>query len=120
MAVNLRDEREQVCNMTLLIKDHKSWVPDSKGFPPSSPVVSGNSGLNCHLSELVSSIIEPIVFEESCREIDSTNHMLARINKINSTLATPTVEKISLPIDSNKSLSSQNEQIFESQLKKIF
>ena len=53
MSANLKDEGEQVCSMTLLVKDHKKWIPNAKEFPPSRPVISGNNGLNCHLSELV-------------------------------------------------------------------
>ena len=87
MATNLIDKGEQTCNMTLLIKDHKSWVPESNSFPPTRPVVAGNSGLNCHLSEIVSSIIEPIAFEESGNEVVSTNDILARLTKINDKLA---------------------------------
>ena len=87
MSTNLKDEGEQVCNMTLLVKDHKQWSPNTNEFPPTRPVVAGNSGLNCHLSEIVSSIIEPIAFEETGNEIDSTNDMLARIEKINKNLS---------------------------------
>ena len=42
MAKNLLDEGEQVCLMTLLVKDHKDWSPKSGKPPPSRPVVSGN------------------------------------------------------------------------------
>ena len=75
--------------MTLLMKDHTNWIFDGKTPPPSRPVVAGNSGLNCHLSELLSSIIEPVAFEESDNEIDSTDDMLARIKSINDTLNVP-------------------------------
>ena len=83
MAKNLKDEGEQVCQMSLLLKDHKLWSPGDPGPVPSRPVVAGNSSLNCHLSELISSIIEPVAFEESGRKIDSTDDMLVRITEIN-------------------------------------
>ena len=35
------------------------------------------------MSELISSIIEPVAFEESGRKIDSTDDMLVRITEIN-------------------------------------
>ena len=50
---------------------------------PSRPVVSGNTGLNCHLSELLSQILEPINSESSGAEIDSTCEMLKRIEDLN-------------------------------------
>ena len=72
--------------MTLLIKDHKSWSPGDRGPIPSRPVEAGNSGLNVHLSELISSVIEPVALEESEREIDSTDDMIIRILGINKQL----------------------------------
>ena len=83
MSTNLEDNGDQVCKMTLLIKDHKKWSPGSEGPPPSRPVISGNNGLNCHLSELISSIIEPVAYEENGKEIDSTDDMIAKIEQIN-------------------------------------
>ena len=83
MSTNLEDSGDQVCSMTLLVKDHKQWSPGSEGPPPSRPVVSGNNGLNCHLSELISAVIEPIAYEETGNEVDSTDDMLARIKEIN-------------------------------------
>ena len=35
MNTNLSDGGEQVCNMTLLLKDHKNWSIDSSTPPPS-------------------------------------------------------------------------------------
>ena len=93
MATNLVDNGEQVCKMTLLIKDHKKWSPGSEGPPPSRPVISGNSGLNCHLSDLISMVIEPIAYEASGNEIDSTDSMIARINRINKELLLPKCDK---------------------------
>ena len=69
MAKNVIDKGEQACPMILLIKDHKSWVPNFNEPPPSRPVVAGNCGLNSHLSELVSHIIEPITMESPGCEI---------------------------------------------------
>ena len=83
MARNVCDKGEQVCQMTLLIKDHKKWQEDSGKPIPSRPVVSGNSGLNCHLSELISLVIEPISFEHNGNEIDSTDDLIAKLNIIN-------------------------------------
>ena len=92
MAKNVLDKGEQVCSMVLLIKDHKSWSPDSETSPPSRPVVAGNCGLNSHLSELISHILEPITLEAPGCEIDSTSEMLSKIDKINCELANRKIE----------------------------
>ena len=89
MTKNLIDKGEQVCQMQLLLKDHKDWSEESGKAIPSRPVVSGNNGLNCHLSELVSLLIEPVAFEHSGSEVDSTDDMLAKINELNSKLSDP-------------------------------
>ena len=49
-------------------------------------MVAGNSGLNCHLSELISTIIEPVAFEETGHEVDSTDDLLSRIQCLNEKL----------------------------------
>ena len=51
----------EACPLWLLYKDHKSWE-SSKGTPPptSRPVMGGNSGMNTHLSEILSWILEPL------------------------------------------------------------
>ena len=50
------DKGEQVCQMALLIKDHKKWLCGSSGPIPSRRVISGNKGLNCHLWEIVAKL----------------------------------------------------------------
>ena len=92
MAKNVLDKGEQVCPMVLLIKDHKSWSPDSETPPPSRPVVAGNCGLNSHLSELISHFLELITLEAPGCEIDSTSEMLSKIDKINCELANRKIE----------------------------
>ena len=87
MAKNITDKGEQSCHMELLLKDHKGWVESSGKPPPSRPVVSGNTGLNCHLSELLSNVLEPITKEAPGSEIDSTKELLDKINKLNEKLS---------------------------------
>ena len=65
--------------MVLLIKDHKKWSVDS-GKPP--PVVSGNTGLNCHLSELLSHILELITSKYNGAEFDCTCQILKQIEDL--------------------------------------
>ena len=86
MGRNIIDKGEQVCPMVLLIKDHKAWSPESNSPPPSRPVISGNCGLNCHLSELISHVLEPITRESPGPEIDSTTEMLSKIDMFNESL----------------------------------
>ena len=50
-----------ICPMSLLYKDHKGWSPGGGSVPPTRPVVGGHRGINMHLSELVSDIIDPVV-----------------------------------------------------------
>ena len=69
--------------MSLLIKDHKKWDPNSNDPLPSRPVISGNNGLNRHLSEFLSLILEPIAMETDGLEIDSSNEMLSKIDELN-------------------------------------
>ena len=86
MHQNLLDKGEQSCAMSLLVKDHKQWSRDSGRPVPTRPVISGNSGLNCHLSELNSMIIEPPAFEHSGNEVDSTDDMIEKLGKLNAIL----------------------------------
>ena len=63
MLKNLLNHSLEVPEMSLLIKDHKSWRQDSDDPVPSRPVVSGNRGVNTHLSEILSELLEPLVLE---------------------------------------------------------
>ena len=83
MNINTHDEGAQTCGLQLLIKDHKGWSPSDGTVPPSRPVVSGNEGLNMHLSELVSKILEPIAEGSGRYEVNSTGHMLHKIDEMN-------------------------------------
>ena len=63
MKKNLVVSDLDVPEMAILIKDHKNWkYSDQKEGKkvPSRPVVSGNSTITTHLSELLSEIIEPV------------------------------------------------------------
>ena len=84
MLANLIDHGREVMEMILLCKDHKIW--DGNGPVPTRPVVSGNKGLNTHLSELLSEILEPVSFSIGGGEIASTEEALSRIEHINNTV----------------------------------
>ena len=73
-----------VCPMYLLYKDHKGWRWEDGGIPPTRPIASGNQGMNLHLSELISEIIEPVADEfEGGFETISTEDMQARFMNLN-------------------------------------
>ena len=69
--------------MSLLVKDHKSWSVDSGEPVPTRPVMSGNCTVNTHLSELISELIEPVVLEYEGAEVQSSEEVLALIDDLN-------------------------------------
>ena len=44
----------------LLFKDHKLWESSRGTPPPTRPVMGGNSGMNTHLSEILSWLLETL------------------------------------------------------------
>ena len=63
MVKNIQNHSLEVPEMALLIKDHKSWSGGANMPVPSRPVVSGNKGVNTHLSEMISEFLEPVILE---------------------------------------------------------
>ena len=77
-------EGMSVCPLTLLFKDHKGWTSDSGTVPPTRPVVGGHLGINLHLSEIVSDILDPVVANyRGGKEVISTEDMVARVEILN-------------------------------------
>ena len=72
------------CPVGLLYKDHKGWTPAKGGVPPTRHVVGGHVGINMHLSEIVSDIIESCVeyIPGGC-EVISTEDFLAQVEDVN-------------------------------------
>ena len=62
------------------------------------------------MSELLSKIVEPIAFEETGNEVDSTSDMLARIANINEKLSSkkPIIDNIEIPPKINVSQAKMN------------
>ena len=81
MMTNLQDYGREVPEMVLLCKDHKKW--NSNSPVPTRPVISGNKGINTHLSELLSELLEPVSFTIGGGEIASTEEALHKINNAN-------------------------------------
>ena len=50
----------EACPLWLLFKDHKLWESSKGTAPPTRPVMGGNSGMNTHLSEILSWLLEPL------------------------------------------------------------
>ena len=77
-------ETMATCPLSLLYKDHKGWASHMGTCPPTRPVVSGNMGMNIHLSEVVSDLIEPLVDKYmGGRESISTEDMIAKFMGLN-------------------------------------
>ena len=77
-------ESLSVCPVSLLYKDHKGWNPGSGSVPPTRHVAGGHVGMNLHLSELVSDILEPVVDTiKEGEEVISTEDMVANLEDIN-------------------------------------
>ena len=51
------------------------------------PVCSGNQGINRHLSEILSMILEPVGHVIGRSDIDSTSGLLAKIETLNKDLS---------------------------------
>ena len=72
-----------VAPMYLLFKDHKGWSLETGTPPPSRPVVSAGAGQNYHMSEIISTILEPIVKNwKGSMEMESTGDLVSIVNDI--------------------------------------
>ena len=73
-----------VAPLYLLYKDHKGWVVSMGGSPPTRPVASAGGGQIDHLSETVSTVLEPVAGEWSGGlESNSTPDFVSRIVNLN-------------------------------------
>ena len=73
-----------VCPITLLYKDHKGWDMKMGTIPPTRHVAGGHVGMNVHISELVSDIVEPLAGTiEGGAEIISSEDMVAEVLELN-------------------------------------
>ena len=77
-------ESLSVCPVSLLYKDHKGWKNGSGTIPPTRSVAGGHVGMNMHLSEIISDILEPIVETlTDGDEVISTEDLVANIEDTN-------------------------------------
>ena len=89
MSTNLITSDLQLPEMAILVQDHKTWDFDSGAAVPSRPIVSGNSTINTHLSELISEIVEPLALNMNGCEIQSSEEALSLIDKCNEQITEP-------------------------------
>ena len=76
-----------LCPMYLLYKDHKGWTWEKGPVPPTRPVASGNRGMNIHLSEIISEVLEPVADEmDGKNEVISTEDMVAKLLEVDRSL----------------------------------
>ena len=81
---NMLNNSLSLCPMYLTFKDHKGWTGEDNSPPPTRPIAGGNTGMNIHLSEVISELIEPLVDRYvDGNEIISTEDLKARIEIIN-------------------------------------
>ena len=81
---SMMGEGQSVCPLSLLFKDHKGWSAAKKTPPPTRPVAGGHLGINLHISEIVSDILDPVVgCYRGGREIISTEDMVAKVEILN-------------------------------------
>ena len=77
-------ESLSVCPVSLLYKDHKGWKNGSGTIPPTRSVAGGHVGMNLHLSEIISDILEPIVETlTEGEEVISTEDLVANVEETN-------------------------------------
>ena len=68
------------CPLSLLYKDHKGWTKDLGTVPPTRPVAGGHLGMNLHLSEVISDLVEPLVDKhKGGRKCISTEDLISKV-----------------------------------------
>ena len=73
-----------LCPLYLTYKDHKGWKGENDSPPPTRPIAGGNTGMNLHISETLSEMVEPMVDAYiGAREIISTEDFKAGMEELN-------------------------------------
>ena len=103
----------EACPLWLLFKDHKNWTSSKGTPPPTRPVMGGNGGMNTHLSEIISWLLEPIAnsMMKNSSEVISDEDLLNKIDKLNDDNKDwkPETEK-SEPIGDSEEMSNKLEE----------
>ena len=71
--------------MTDRVKCHKGWYSSKGGTPHTRPVIGGNQGMNSHLSELLSWLLQPLATEMigKCSEVNSRKDLKSSLHRLN-------------------------------------
>ena len=73
-----------VAPLYLLFKDHKGWTVEAGGPPPTRPVASAGGGQDDHLSETISTVLEPVANKmKGGMETTSTPDFISKIVELN-------------------------------------
>ena len=99
--------------MYVLIKDHK--VVGEGENPKTRPVVSSMNGINVHLSNLISEVLEPLADKVGVNEVTSSEDMLATIDKLNKEFRNTEVQDL----DDLVLIGADAEQLYPSLQKEI-
>ena len=102
MAHNLSVGDLDLPEMAVLVKDHKQWDRLSGKAVPSRPIVSGNSTINSHLSEILSELIEPIALRSESAEVQSSEEALHLIDELNKSVTNSSLQTVD-PLDKFRS-----------------
>ena len=87
-----------VAALDLAYKDHKGWKPDDGGPPPSRPIAKANEGVNIHLSDLISEVLEPFKSAmQGALEVISTDDFLSKCDHYNTRVKTESTNSDNLP-----------------------
>ena len=75
---------QSVCPLSHLYKDHKGWSASLGTTSSTRPVAGSHLGINLHISEIVSDLLDPVVAHyRGGRDIISTEDMVARVEILN-------------------------------------
>ena len=84
VRTNMMNNSLNLCPMYLSYKDHKGWEGKDDSPPPTRPIAAGNTGMNLHISEVISEMIEPMVDAfVGGEEVISTEDLKAKMEKLN-------------------------------------
>ena len=104
-------------SMYMMIKDHKQ--PDQEELPKTRPVVSSQNGMNVHLSNIISEVLEPLAERVGTNEIISSEDLLSKVDKVNKQLQTMHAEGKAEELNNMVLIGADAEALYPSLMKDI-